>query len=242
MEHPQIETGPEHSCWHRAFHLLKVSGLMAIQHDWWLPASCYHCGWKGCLPLKDRKLSWATHRAISCDLLIIFFPKDSQVAEEHRPLGKNLSLCIHLFIDQIQVGQTRKMVFGAKLAIEHVIWGVFFASKWFLLWPVENICFFQEISLTFIIPTWPGTEIFLCISHGCCGATYKCECPCASWRAMVQKEKKPSGSHWLAEMIRTLSKRGCPVYRESRFWVSSLYSNSLVRVDANSPAKEWSCF
>lgn len=73
MEHPQVEMGPEHSWWLGDFNLLNVSGLMAIQHDWWLPASCYCCGWKGCLPLEDRKLSWATQRAISCDLLIIFF-------------------------------------------------------------------------------------------------------------------------------------------------------------------------
>lgn len=57
MEHPQVETGPEHSRWHRAFNLLNISGLMAIQHDWWLPASCCCYGWKGCLPLEDRKLS-----------------------------------------------------------------------------------------------------------------------------------------------------------------------------------------
>lgn len=69
---------------------------MAIQHDWWLPASCYCCGWKGCLPLEDRKLSWATQRAISCDLLIIFFlPKDSPIAEEHKPLEKKTSLCAY---------------------------------------------------------------------------------------------------------------------------------------------------
>lgn len=73
MEHPQVEMGPEHSWWLGDFNLLNVSGLMAIQHDWWLPASCYCCGWKGCLLLEDRKLSWATQRAISCDLLIIFF-------------------------------------------------------------------------------------------------------------------------------------------------------------------------
>lgn len=98
MEHPQVEMGPEHSWWLGDFNLLNVSGLMAIQHDWWLPASCYCCGWKGCLPLEDRKLSWATQRAISCDLLIIFFPpNDSPIAEEHKPLEKNL-LFAHVLV------------------------------------------------------------------------------------------------------------------------------------------------
>lgn len=103
MEHPQVEMGPEHSWWLGDFNLLNVSGLMAIQHDWWLPASCYCCGWKGCLPLEDRKLSWATQRAISCDLLIIFFfPKIPQLLRSTNPWRKNFSLCICLFIYLLQ--------------------------------------------------------------------------------------------------------------------------------------------
>lgn len=95
MEHPQVEMGPEHSWWLGDFNLLKVSGLMAIQHDWWLPASCYCSGWKGCLLLGDRKLSWATQRAISCDLLIIFFsPKIPQLLRSTNPWRKN-SLCAY---------------------------------------------------------------------------------------------------------------------------------------------------
>lgn len=95
MEHPQVEMGPEHSWWLGDFNLLNVSGLMAIQHDWWLPASCYCCGWKGCLPLEDRMLSWGTQRAISCDLLINFFfpPKIPQLLRSTNPWRKKTSLC-----------------------------------------------------------------------------------------------------------------------------------------------------
>lgn len=146
MEHPQVETGPERSWWHRAFNLLNVSGLMAVQHDWWLPAPCYCCGWKGCLPLEDRKLSWATQRAISCDILIIFFQKTPQLLRSVNPWEKNFSLRICLFIYLLQIGQTRKMVFGARFAKEHFISGVFFGAKWFLSWPLENICFSGDFS------------------------------------------------------------------------------------------------
>lgn len=100
MEHPQVETGPEQSRWHRAFNLLNISGLMAIQHDWWLPASSYCYGSKGCLPLADRKLSWATHRAISPDLPIFFFPpKTPQLLRSISPWRKNdlsVSVCLHI--------------------------------------------------------------------------------------------------------------------------------------------------
>lgn len=143
MEHPQVEMGPEHSWWLGDFNLLNVSGLMAIQHDWWLPASCYCCGWKGCLPLEDRKLSWATQRAISCDpLIIFFFPTDSPIAEEHKPLEEKL-LSVHMLVYiSVTRGQSRKMGF----AKEHFISGVFFAAKSSLIWPVEDFSFSRDFS------------------------------------------------------------------------------------------------
>lgn len=143
MEHPQVKMGPEQSWWLGDFNLLNVSGLMAIQHDWWLPASCYCCGWKGCLPLEDRMLSWGTQRAISCDLLIIFFsPKDSPIAEEHKPLEKKLLFAHMLVYRSVTRGQSRKMVF----AKEHFISGVFFAPKSSLIWPVEDFSFSRDFS------------------------------------------------------------------------------------------------
>lgn len=104
MEHPQVETGPESGWWHRAFNLLNVSGLMAIQRDWWLPASCYCCGWKGCLPLEEGMLSWVTGRAISDDLLIIFFQKTLQLLRSICSWGKNICMCFFAYL--LQIGQT----------------------------------------------------------------------------------------------------------------------------------------
>lgn len=77
-----------------------------------------------------------------------FFPKDSPIAQKRKPLGKkkNFSLRICLFIYLLQIGQTRKTVFGARFAKEHFISGVFFGAKWFLSWPVENICFSGDFS------------------------------------------------------------------------------------------------
>lgn len=144
MEHPQVEMGPEHSWWLGDFNLLNVSGLMAIQHDWWLPASCYCCGWKGCLPLEDRMLSWGTQRAISCDLLINFFfpPRFPNCWGAQTPGEKKL-LCAHLLVYiSVTRGQSRKMVF----AKEHFISGVFFAPKSSLIWPVEDFYFSRDFS------------------------------------------------------------------------------------------------
>lgn len=104
MEHPQVETVPERGWWHRAFNLLNVSGLMAIQRDWWLPASCYCCGWKGCLPLEEGMLSWVTGRAISDDLLIIFFQKTVQLLRSICSWGKNICMCFFAYL--LQIGQT----------------------------------------------------------------------------------------------------------------------------------------